>query len=285
MFARPFWIALVLTVPVLLYAEPIEHLLGYTAPRFPGSGWLVPILASVIYWYCGWVFLTGAVSELRSRQPGMMTLVALAITTAYFYSLAVTFGLVLGMPFYWELATLVTIMLLGHWMEMRARRQRPERAERAGQTAAGHGRAPRAMADRDGAGRRAARGRPGAGPARRSRSRPTAWSRRAQLRSTRAMLTGESRPVDKAAGRRGDRRHGQRQRQPARAGDGDRRPDGAGRHHAAGQRGADEQVAHPGAGRPRGVLADAGRRSASRCSRWSAGRWRAGFDATRSSGS
>src|SRR5205823_2709907 len=69
MFARPFWIALVLTAPVLLYAEPIEHLLGYTAPRFPGWTWLVPGLASVIYWYCGWVFLTGALAELRSRQP------------------------------------------------------------------------------------------------------------------------------------------------------------------------------------------------------------------------
>ncbi|MCC6175948.1 MAG: heavy metal translocating P-type ATPase [Chloroflexi bacterium] len=120
MFARPFWIALVLTVPILAYAEPIEGLLGYTAPRFPGSTWLVPILASVIYWYCGRVFLTGAVPEIRTRQPGMMTLVALAISTAYFYSLAVTFGLAQGMPFYWELSTLVAVMLLGHWMEMRA---------------------------------------------------------------------------------------------------------------------------------------------------------------------
>ncbi len=120
MFARPFWIALLLTVPVVMYAEVLEQLLGYTAPRFPGFEWLVPILASVIYWYCGWVFLMGAVSELRRGRPGMMTLVALAISTAYFYSLAITFGLVSGMPFYWELATLVTIMLLGHWVEMRA---------------------------------------------------------------------------------------------------------------------------------------------------------------------
>ncbi|MDP9372754.1 MAG: metal-transporting ATPase, partial [Chloroflexota bacterium] len=120
MFKRPFWVALALTIPVLIYAEHIQMLLGYTAPAFPGSRWLEPVLASVIYWYGGWVFLTGAVAELRARQPGMMTLVALAITTAYFYSLAVTFGLVAGMPFYWELATLVTIMLLGHWLEMRA---------------------------------------------------------------------------------------------------------------------------------------------------------------------
>jgi cation transport ATPase len=78
------------------------------------------MMSSIIYWHCGWVFLSGAVAELRASRPGMMTLVALAISTAYVYSLAMTFGLVTGMPFYWELATLVTIMLLGHWMEMRA---------------------------------------------------------------------------------------------------------------------------------------------------------------------
>jgi len=120
MFARPFWVSLALTIPVVVYAELFQELFGYTAPRFPGSDWLAPVLASVIYWYCGWVFLTGAMSELRSARPGMMTLVALALTTAYVYSLAITFGVVGGMPFYWELATLVTIMLLGHWLEMRA---------------------------------------------------------------------------------------------------------------------------------------------------------------------
>jgi Cu2+-exporting ATPase len=119
-FKRPFWISLILTIPVLVYAELFEELLGYTAPRFPGSDWLAPVLGSIIYWYGGWVFLSGAVSELRARRPGMMTLVSLAISTAYAYSLAVTLGLVAGMPFYWELATLVTIMLLGHWLEMRA---------------------------------------------------------------------------------------------------------------------------------------------------------------------
>ncbi|HEU5228754.1 MAG TPA: heavy metal translocating P-type ATPase [Ktedonobacteraceae bacterium] len=120
MFERPFWIALVLTIPVLLYTDLIQTLLHYHAPAFPGSAWLIPVLSSIIYWYCGWVFLSGAVSELRVGKPGMMTLVALAISTAYFYSLAITFGLINGMPFYWELATLVTIMLLGHWLELRA---------------------------------------------------------------------------------------------------------------------------------------------------------------------
>ena len=120
MFKRPFWISLILTIPVLIYAHLFQELFGYTAPRFPGSDYLPFVLGSVIYWYGGWVFLSSAVGELKNRAPGMMTLVALAISTAYFYSVAITFGLVEGMDFYWELATLVTIMLLGHWMEMRA---------------------------------------------------------------------------------------------------------------------------------------------------------------------
>src|SRR6266511_2849353 len=120
MFQRPFWISLLLTIPVLVYAELFQQLLGYTAPPFPGSTYVGAVLGSIIYWYGGWVFLRGAADELRERTPGMMTLVALAISTAYIYSVAVTFGFVEGMPFYWELATLVTIMLLGHWMEMRA---------------------------------------------------------------------------------------------------------------------------------------------------------------------
>lgn len=81
---------------------------------FPGSRWLESVLASAIYWYGGWVFLSGAVAELRARRPGMMTLVSLAITTACVYSLAVTFDIVDGIAFFWELATLVTIMVLGH---------------------------------------------------------------------------------------------------------------------------------------------------------------------------
>jgi P-type Cu2+ transporter len=119
-FRRPFWTALILTIPVLIYAEHVQMLLGYTPPPFPGAQYVGAVLGSIIYWYGGWVFLCGAASELRERRPGMMTLVALAISTAYFYSLAVTFRLVSGLDFYWELATLVTIMLLGHWLEMRA---------------------------------------------------------------------------------------------------------------------------------------------------------------------
>jgi Cu2+-exporting ATPase len=120
MFKRPFWVSLALTIPVLIYSELLQELFGYTAPQCPGSEYLTLVLGSIIFWYGGWVFLTGALAELRNRAPGMMTLVALAITTAYGYSVATTLGLVQGMPLYWELATLVTIMLLGHWMEMRA---------------------------------------------------------------------------------------------------------------------------------------------------------------------
>lgn len=120
MFKWPFWISLILTIPVLLYAELFQELLGYSAPQFPGAQWLPFVLGSIIYFYGGWVFLSGAAAELRDGRPGMMTLVAMAISVAYAYSVAVSFGLVDGMPFYWELATLVTIMLLGHWMEMRA---------------------------------------------------------------------------------------------------------------------------------------------------------------------
>ncbi|HEX9017082.1 MAG TPA: heavy metal translocating P-type ATPase [Chloroflexota bacterium] len=120
MFRDRFWITLILTIPVLVYSELLQTLLGYRAPGFNGSEWLAPVLATIIYWYGGWPFLVGATRELADRRPGMMTLVAMAITTAYLYSLAINSGLVQGMPFYWELATLVAIMLLGHWMEMRA---------------------------------------------------------------------------------------------------------------------------------------------------------------------
>lgn len=119
-FQRPFWISLLLTLPIVIYAHLFQALFGYTAPAFPGSEYLPFLLSSIVYWYGGWVFLRGARDELRTRTPGMMTLVALAITSAYAYSVAVTFHFVAGMEFYWELATLVTIMLLGHWMELRA---------------------------------------------------------------------------------------------------------------------------------------------------------------------
>lgn len=115
-FKRRFFICLILTLPVLYFSTQLQTWLGYQAIEFPGSNWVNPILGIIIYFYGGWVFLRGAWRELHSKV-GMMTLIALAITVAFVYSLAVSLGLQ-GKPFYWELVTLVDIMLLGHWVEM-----------------------------------------------------------------------------------------------------------------------------------------------------------------------
>ena len=116
MFKRRFFICLLLTLPVLYFAPSFQQWFNYQAIQFPGANWVTPILSTVIYFYGGLVFLKGAYHELRSKI-GMMTLVALAITVAFVYSVAVSLGLE-GNSFYWELATLVDIMLLGHWIEM-----------------------------------------------------------------------------------------------------------------------------------------------------------------------
>lgn len=118
MFKRKFWLSFALTIPVLLYSHTIMQLLNFSMPTFPGSEWLPPILGLVIFIYGGLVFLKSAKAELAARQPGMMTLISMAITVAFGYSLAVSLKLIDGMDFWWELATLVTIMLLGHWLEM-----------------------------------------------------------------------------------------------------------------------------------------------------------------------
>jgi len=116
MFQRRFLICLVLSVPVLYLSPMFQMWFNYQAIQFAGVDWVTPILATVIYWYGGWVFLHGAWAELHGKI-GMMTLVALAITVSYVYSVAVSFGLP-GDSFYMELVTLVDIMLLGHWIEM-----------------------------------------------------------------------------------------------------------------------------------------------------------------------
>ncbi|MEE8441916.1 MAG: copper-translocating P-type ATPase [Spirochaetia bacterium] len=115
-FRKRFYVTIVLALPVLALSDLIQQLLGYTF-TFAGATYVVFGLASIIFFYGGRPFLTGLVSELKARNPGMMTLIAVAITVAYVYSAAVTFGLE-GMPFYWELATLIAIMLAGHWIEM-----------------------------------------------------------------------------------------------------------------------------------------------------------------------
>lgn len=115
-FRRRFYVTLVLTLPVLALSELIQGWLGIRF-SFPGSAYLVFAFATTIFFYGGWPFLKGLKQELTDKNPGMMTLIALAISVAYIYSAAVTFGLE-GTPFYWELATLIAVMLVGHWVEM-----------------------------------------------------------------------------------------------------------------------------------------------------------------------
>ena len=119
MFRDRLWITLVLSIPTLVWSEMIEMWFGYRAPVFPGSAYIPAVFGTAVYLYGGWVFLAAGVRELRDRLPGMMTLISLAISVAFFFSLAVTFGYP-GEALWWELATLVTIMLLGHWIEMRS---------------------------------------------------------------------------------------------------------------------------------------------------------------------
>jgi len=119
-FRRRFWISLALTVPVLALAPMIQRLLGLGETlAFPGDAYLQMGLATVVFFYGGWPFLKGLVQELRQRQPGMMTLIALAVTVAWGYSSVVVLGLP-GEVFFWELVTLIDIMLVGHWIEMRS---------------------------------------------------------------------------------------------------------------------------------------------------------------------
>ncbi|WP_439558358.1 copper-translocating P-type ATPase [Dyadobacter sp.] len=117
-FLKRFWICLVITVPILLLSHMIQQWAGFNW-TFAGDQYVLLALSTIIYFYGGWPFLTGLIRELKSKKLGMMTLVAVAITTAYVYSVAVVFGLE-GMDFFWELATLIDIMLIGHWLEMKS---------------------------------------------------------------------------------------------------------------------------------------------------------------------
>lgn len=117
MFKDKFWWSLILTVPVIAYSEMIQRWLNFTPPGFLGSEYIPLVFSSLIFFYGGLVFIRGAISELKAKLPGMMTLISLAIITAYAYSIATQF-FIDGEGFFWELATLVTIMLLGHWLEM-----------------------------------------------------------------------------------------------------------------------------------------------------------------------
>src|SRR6476661_7569042 len=119
MFRDKFWLSFALTIPVVFWSSDVQHWLGYTAPSFPGSNLIPAILGTIVFFYGGLVVLRGARNELAERKPGMMTLISLAITVAFGTSLAAAFGL-FEIEVWWELATLIAIMVLGHWLEMRA---------------------------------------------------------------------------------------------------------------------------------------------------------------------
>lgn len=121
MFKNRFLVTLALAVPVVFFSPMFGHLLGYEPPVFPGSAWIPPVLGTVIFFYGGQPFLKGGLNELKTRKPGMMLLIAMAITVAFTASWATTLGIGgFDLDFWWELALLVDIMLLGHWLEMRA---------------------------------------------------------------------------------------------------------------------------------------------------------------------
>ncbi len=117
-FKKRFYITLVLTVPIMLLSPMIQHWLGIQF-QFTGSAYALMGLSTVVFFYGGWPFLTGLVQEIKAKSPGMMTLIGFAITVAYLYSVAIVFGLQ-GMDFFWELCTLILIMLVGHWIEMKS---------------------------------------------------------------------------------------------------------------------------------------------------------------------
>lgn len=122
MFRRKFWISLLISIPVLIFSPTISNFLGYNLPDFPGVRWITPVFSVIVFFYGGLPFIKMAVPEIKNRKPGMMTLISLAIIVAFVYSLAALF-LPTSTTFFWELVTLIDIMLLGHWIEMRSIRQ------------------------------------------------------------------------------------------------------------------------------------------------------------------
>ncbi len=122
MFRKRFWVSLLLSIPVLLFSPSIQGWLGFSTPDFPGSRWILPLFSTIIFFYGGVPFIKMAIPELKNKKPGMMALISLAISVSFIYSLATTF-ITLGDSFYWELVTLIVVMLFGHWMEMRSVRR------------------------------------------------------------------------------------------------------------------------------------------------------------------
>ena len=122
MFRRRFWVSLILSLPVLIFSKAVQGWVGFTTPIFPSSNWIVPVISVVIFGYGGIPFIKMAIPEVKHRSPGMMSLITLAIIVAFIYSIASTI-FQFGESFYWELVTLIDVMLLGHWIEMRSVRQ------------------------------------------------------------------------------------------------------------------------------------------------------------------
>ena len=122
LFRRRFWASLLLSIPVLIYTPMLQMWFGFKMPEFAGSQWVMPLFSIIVFLYGGVPFIQMALPEIRTRQPGMMTLISLAISVSFIYSLATIFAN-LGEGFFWELVTLIDIMLLGHWIEMRSVRQ------------------------------------------------------------------------------------------------------------------------------------------------------------------
>jgi len=122
MFRKRFWLSLFLTIPVLLFSQSIQKWLGFSMPEFIGSRWIVPVFSTIIFLYGGIPFIQMSIPELRNKKPGMMALISLAISVSFIYSVTTTF-FPLGESFYWELVTLIVVMLFGHWMEMRSVRK------------------------------------------------------------------------------------------------------------------------------------------------------------------
>ncbi len=122
MFRRRFWINLILTLPVLVFSPFIQQILGFSIPPFPGSRWIGPVFSFIVFFYGGLPFIKMAIPEVQHRLPGMMTLISLAIVVSFAYSVFAVFTDPAS-GFFWEMATLIDIMLLGHWIEMRSVRQ------------------------------------------------------------------------------------------------------------------------------------------------------------------
>lgn len=199
MFRRRFWISLLLSIPVLIFSPTLQDWLGFQAPQFPGSQWITPVFALIVFLYGGSPFLRMAVPELKQRQPGMMTLISLAILVAFGYSMASLF-MRSSTGFFWELVTLIDVMLLGHWIEMRSVRQAsraldelaellPDTTERIDEDGETQEVRVEELAEDD-----LVLIRPGASvPA-------DGVIEEGQSQVSEAMITGESRPVDKAEG-------------------------------------------------------------------------------------